>query len=62
MKEIPSSVANNDIESSMKENSIIIAFYKCTYKVSMHILLWNLGLESGIFVKKTWDFEVRTEI
>ena len=27
-----------------------------------YVLLWNLGLKSGIFVKKSWDSESHTEI
>ena len=61
MKEVPSSVilmANNDIESSMKESSTKTPFYKRTRKTGyLRILLWNLSLEAGIFLKKPWDLE-----
>ena len=56
MKDIPSSVisvANNDVESLMKESSTKMAFFISarTKTGYLHILLWNLGLESGIYLK-----------
>ena len=64
MKQIPSlviSVVSNDMESTMKESSMKTAFYKCMHAQRRDIYAyyfgWHLGLESGIFVKKTWDLE-----
>ena len=58
------SVANNDIESSMRESSTKTAFYKCMRKdrISICILLCNRSLESGIFVKKPLDWESHIQI
>ena len=68
MKEISSSVVlaeNDDIESSMKESSkkqLSLPIYKRTHKdgISTHTVL-EFRLESGIFVKKPWDSQSRTD-
>ena len=56
MKEIPSviSAANNNIESSMKESSTKMDFYK---HMNEDGICTHTALESGIFVKKPWDSE-----
>ena len=69
MKGIPSSVistAINDTDSSMKESSTKMAFYKHMHARRQDIYAYYFrilrSLEFGIFVKKPWDLESCTEI